>query len=66
VCWRHVRASVERHFPPDLAQEVGIYLGGSDLGLVALVSQLGQDRAPWVDNHAVAIAHALLAVSPHL
>ncbi len=62
----YLRPSHQWHFPPDLAQKVVIDFGGCDFWLVVLVANIGQDHAPGVDNHAVAVAHPFLVVSPYL
>ena len=63
----NLRPSRQRHLPPDLCQQPVIDFCRHDLRLLTFfTAQLGKDHAPRVNNHAVAIAHALLVVPAHL
>lgn len=57
-----LRASVQRHLHPDLAQESMINLGCRDLRSLCLFTNICENSAPWIDNHAVPIAHSLIVV----
>ena len=43
-----------------------VNVGGSNFGLIAGVSELGQHHAPGVDDHAVSVTHPFLVVSSGL
>lgn len=57
-----VRSPSQWHFCSDLAQQLVINCCGSNLGLIALVANVGEHSAPRINDHAVTVADSLLVV----